>query len=55
MWRIVTIETGISKTRLIDHVRVHGQHIRQPEYQKLKVGDYLRTCGTYNIFRLLKM
>ena len=40
-----TGETGIGKTKLRDRVRVYRQHIRQPEYQKLKVEEHLRTCG----------
>ena len=33
------------------------QHIRQPEYQKLKIEEHLRTCGkgTFKIFPLLQM
>ena len=51
-----TGETGISQTKLRDHVRVHRQHIRQPEYHKLKVEEHLRTCGkgTFKIFPLLQ-
>ena len=30
-------ETGINKQKLRDGVRVYRQHIRQPEYQQLKV------------------
>ena len=50
-------ETGIGKTRLRDRVRVYRQHIRQPEYQKLKVEEHLRTFGkgTFKIFPLLQM
>ena len=52
-----TGETGIGKTKLRDRVRVYRQHIRQPEYQKLKVEEHLRTCGkgTFKIFPLLQM
>ena len=52
-----TDETGIGKTKLRDRVRVYLQHIRQPEYQKLKVEEHLRTCGkgTFKIFLLLQM
>ena len=51
------IGTGIGKTKLGDRVRVYRQHIRQPEYQKLKVEEHLRTCGkgTFKIFPLLQM
>ena len=50
-----TGETGIGKTKLGDRVRVYRQHIRQPEYQKLKVEEHLRTCGkgNFKIFPLL--
>ena len=52
-----TVETEIGKTKLRDRVRVYRQHIRQPEYQKLKVEEHLRTCGkgTFKIFPLLQM
>ena len=52
-----TGETGIGKTKLRDRVRVYRQHIRQPEYQKLKVEEHLRTCGKgiFKIFPLLQM
>ena len=52
-----TGETGIGKTKLRDRVRVYRQHIRQPEYQKLKVEEHLRTYGkgTFKIFPLLQM
>ena len=52
-----TGETGIGKTKLKDSVRVYRQHIRQPEYQKLKVEEHLRTCGKgiFKIFPLLQM
>ena len=52
-----TGETGVGKTKLRDRVRVYQQHIRQPEYQKLKVEEHLRTCGegTFKIFPLLQM
>ena len=50
-----TGETGIGKTKLRDRVRVYRQRIRQPEYQKLKVEEHLKTCGkgTFKIFPLL--
>ena len=52
-----TSETGVGKTKLRDCVPVYQQHIRQPEYQKLKVEEHLRTCGkgTFKIFPLLQM
>ena len=52
-----TGETGIGKTKLRDRTRVYGQYIRQPEYQKLKIEEHLRTCGkgTFKIFSLLQM
>ena len=51
-----TGEIGISQTKLRDHVRVHRQHIRQPEYHKLKVEEHLGRCGkgTFKIFPLLQ-
>ena len=47
-------ETGEGKTKLKDRVR---QHIRQPEYQQLKVEVHLRVCGNgeFQIFPLLQM
>ena len=38
-------------------VRVYHQHIRQPQYQRLKVEGHLRVCGSgeYRIFPLLQM
>ena len=52
-----TGETGVGKTKLRDRVRVYRQHIRQPEYQKLKAEEHLRLCGkgTFKIFPLLQM
>ena len=52
-----TDETGIHKTKLKDRVRVYRQHIKQPEYQKPKVEEHLRTCGkgNFKIFPLLQM
>ena len=45
------------KIKLRDRVRVYRQHIRQPEYEKLKVEEHLRMCskGTFKIFLLLQM
>ena len=34
-------ETGEGKTKLSDRVRVYHQHIRQPQYQQLKVDGHL--------------
>ena len=52
-----TCETGVGKIKLRDRVRVYRQNIRQPEYQKLKVEEDLRTCGegTFKIFPLILM
>ena len=43
------------KPNSFDRVRGYRQHIRQPEYQKLKVEKHLRTCGkcTFEVFPLL--
>ena len=51
-----TGETGIGKFKLRDRVRVYRQHIRQPEYQKLKVEEHVGECGkgTFKIFALLQ-
>ena len=50
-------ETGEGKTKLTDRVRVYRQHIRQPQYQQLKVEGHLRVCGNgeFRIFPLLQM
>ena len=50
-------ETGEGKTKLRDRVRVYHQHIRQPQYQQLKVEGHLRVCGNreIRIFPLLQM
>ena len=50
-------ETGERKTKLRDRVRVYCQHIRQPQYQQLKVKGLLRGCGNgeFRIFPLLQM
>ena len=40
-----TSETGVGKTKLRERVQVYRQHIRQPEYQKIKVEEHFRTCG----------
>ena len=44
----------IGKTKLRDHVQVYQQHVRQSEYQKLKVEEHLRTCGK-GTFKILQM
>ena len=50
-------ETGINKTTLRDRVRVYRQHILQPQYQKLKVEEHLRSCGKgqFKIFPFLQL
>ena len=52
-----TSETAVGKTKLRERVRVYRQHIKQSEYQKLKVEEHLRTCGkgAFNIFPLVQM
>ena len=52
-----TSETAVGKTKLRERARVYRQHIKQPEYQKLKVEEHLRMCGkgTFNIFPLVQM
>ena len=46
-------QTGERKTKLRD--RVYHQHIRQPQYQQLKVEGHLRLCGNgeFRVFPLL--
>ena len=50
-------EMGLGKTRLRDRVRVHRQHKKQPEHQKLKVEEHIRICGrdSFKIFPFLHM
>ena len=50
-------ETGLNKTKLRDRVRVYRQHIRQPQYQQLKVEGHLQTCsgGNFKLFPFLQM
>ena len=50
-------ETGEGKTKLRDSVRVYRQHIRQSQYQPLKVEVHLRVCSNreFGIFPLLQM
>ena len=38
-------ETREGKTKLRDRIRVYRQHMRQPQYQQLKVKGHLRICG----------
>ena len=54
---VYTCETRIDKTKLRDRVWVYWQHIREPEYQKLKEEDYFTKCGkgTLKVFLLLQM
>ena len=47
-------EAGERKTKLRDRVRVYRQHIRQPQYQQLKVEGRLRVCGDGK-FRMLPL
>ena len=42
-------ETGEGKAKLRDRVRVYREHIRQPQYQKLKVQGHLKVCGNEDI------
>ena len=42
-------ETGEGKSKLRDRVRVYREHIRQLQYQKLKVEEHLRVCGNEDI------
>ena len=39
-------ETGQGKAKLRGRVSVYYQHIRQPQYQQLKVEGHLRVCGS---------
>ena len=50
-------ETVEGKTKPRDRVRVYRQHIRQPQYQQLKVEGHLRvrSNGKFRIFSLLQM
>ena len=50
-------ETGVDKTRLRDMIRVYRQHIKQTEYQELKVKQHLGICGrgSFKIFPFLQM
>ena len=45
-------ETGEGRTVLRDRVRIYVQHIKNPQYQMLKVEEHLRTCGNGN-FKIL--
>ena len=46
-------ETREGKTKLRDRVRVYHQHIRQPQYQQLKVEGHLRVCGNKEFWYFL--
>ena len=50
-------ETREGKTKVRDRVRVHRQHIQQPQYQQLKVKEHLRVCGKreFWVFSLLQI
>ena len=50
-------ETGLNKTELRDRVEVYRQHIRQPQYQQLKIEGHLQTCpgGNFKLFLFLQM
>ena len=50
-------ETEEGKTKIRDRVRLYRQHIRQPQYQQLKIKEHLRVCGNgdFQIFPLLQM
>ena len=50
-------ETWEGKTKVRDRVRVYRQHIRQPQYQQLKVEEHLRVCGNeeFRVFPLLQI
>ena len=50
-------ETDVNKQKLKDRVRVYKQHIRQPQYQQLKIEEHLRKCshGDFKIFPFLQM
>ena len=44
-------ETGEGKTELRDRVRVYCQHIRQPQYQQLKIEGHLKVVtGNFGYF-----
>ena len=50
-------DTREGKTKVRDRVRVYRQHIRQPQYQQLKVEEHLRVCGNgeFWVFPLLQI
>ena len=50
-------ETCFGKSKLRDRVRIYRQHIRQQEYQQLKMEEHLHSCGRdkFTIFPLLQM
>ena len=45
-------ETGEGETKLRDRVRMYRKHIREPQYQQLKVEGHLRLCdkGEFGYF-----
>lgn len=47
-------ETG---STLRERIRIHKQHINQPEYRKLKVSEHLDLCGkkSFTVFPFYKM
>ena len=48
---------GQTGTTLKDRVSTYKQHIKQPQYQQIKVEEHLRTCGEhkFNIFPFFKI
>ena len=48
-------ETGVNKQKLRDRVRVYRHHIRQPQYQQLKIEEHSTKCsqGDFKIFPFL--
>ena len=57
VWRSILERQGKEKTKLRDTVRLYRQHIRQPQYQQLKVEGHKGVCGNgkFQIFPLLHM
>ena len=47
-------ETGEGSSKLKDRVRIYRQHIRQPEYQQIKVEGHLRECGKGSFFKVIE-
>ena len=50
-------ETGVGQTKIRDRVRVYRQHVRDKQYQQLKVEEHIRDCGKgeFKIFPFLQM